>query len=188
MPSERSATRASRSTIEGHAVLTRVVSGGQTGADQGGLRAARAADIPTGGWAPRGWLVKSKDGHKDIAAPWLGPTFGLEECAELGYAARTRANARDSDGTLWFGDFNSPGGHTTLAACRLNKKPALIIIKGRTKPSDVATWIREKNVRILNVAGNHESTAPGIGLRVERFLMAVFRQLGARGLVEQVER
>jgi hypothetical protein len=34
--------------------LTRLISGGQTGADQGGLRAARAAGIETGGWAPLG--------------------------------------------------------------------------------------------------------------------------------------
>lgn len=35
-----------------------VLSGGQTGADLGGLRAARACGIPTGGWAPRGWLTE----------------------------------------------------------------------------------------------------------------------------------
>jgi hypothetical protein len=34
-------------------MLAKVISGGQTGADQGGLRAARAADIPTGGWGFR---------------------------------------------------------------------------------------------------------------------------------------
>ena len=31
-------------------MLERVISGGQTGADQAGLRAARACGIPTGGW------------------------------------------------------------------------------------------------------------------------------------------
>lgn len=30
-------------------MLDKVISGGQTGADQGGLRAARTAGIPTGG-------------------------------------------------------------------------------------------------------------------------------------------
>jgi hypothetical protein len=32
-------------------------------------------------------------------------------------------------------------------------------------------------VRVLNVAGNCESKAPGSGERVERFMVAVFRQL-----------
>jgi hypothetical protein len=33
-------------------------------------------------------------------------------------------------------------------------------------------------MRVLNVAGNRESRAPGIGERAERFLCEVFRQLG----------
>jgi hypothetical protein len=39
-------------------------------------------------------------------------------------------------------------------------------------------WIVEHKVRVLNVAGNRESRAPGIGARVERFLADVFRRLG----------
>ena len=46
--------------------------GGQTGADQGGLRAARACGIPTGGWAPRGWQTE------DGPCPALA-NFGLVE-------------------------------------------------------------------------------------------------------------
>src|SRR5262249_12492939 len=45
-------------------LLDKVISGGQTGADQGALRAARATGIPTGGWAPRRWLVESDDGRR----------------------------------------------------------------------------------------------------------------------------
>jgi hypothetical protein len=41
----------------------------------------------------------------------------------------------------------------------------------------VPEWVAEKGVRGLNVAGNRESKAPGIGDRVERFLAEVFRQL-----------
>jgi hypothetical protein len=87
-------------------MLDRVISGGQTGADQAGLRAARGAGIPTGGWAPLGWLVESDDGRRNIAAPWLAD-YGLAECPEPGYPARTKANVRDSDGTLWFGQHDT---------------------------------------------------------------------------------
>jgi len=41
-----------------------------------------------------------------------------------------------------------------------------------------ATSIVEVKIRVLNVAGNRESKAMGIGARVERFLAEVFRQLG----------
>jgi hypothetical protein len=81
-------------TSRGPIRAEKVISGGQTGADQGGLRAAKAAGIPTGGWAPRGWLVESPHGHRDIAAPWLGPVFRLVECAELGYPALSSPGAR----------------------------------------------------------------------------------------------
>jgi hypothetical protein len=167
-------------------MLTKVVSGGQTGADQGGLRAARAAGIPTGGWAPKGWLVESADGRRNSAAPELAD-FGLIECDLPGYPARTQANVRDSDGTIWFGDFNTLGGRATLDACRRFRRPFCLVYQGITTPSLVMYWIREKGIRVLNVAGNRESSAPGIGARVERFLGAVFRQLRAEGMVEQGE-
>jgi Circularly permutated YpsA SLOG family len=57
-------------------VIARIITGGQTGADQGGLRAARAAGIATGGFAPKGWATETG------AAPWLAE-FGLVEC-EMG--------------------------------------------------------------------------------------------------------
>ena len=40
-------------------MLEPVISGGQTGADQAGLRAAQACGIPTGDQAPRGWLTEA---------------------------------------------------------------------------------------------------------------------------------
>jgi len=40
-------------------MLERIITGGQIGADQGALRAARAAGIATGGWAPAGWETEA---------------------------------------------------------------------------------------------------------------------------------
>ena len=72
--------------------LTRLISGGQTGADQqGALLAARELGIPTGGTAPKGWLTET--GPQEL----LLKSFGLIECADPGYAARTEANVLGSD-------------------------------------------------------------------------------------------
>jgi hypothetical protein len=110
--------------------------------------------------------------------PWLAD-FGLVECPEPGYKSRTQANVRDSDATLWFGDVYTPGGAATLDACREMGRPFLIVYNGGSvRPSEVATWIQERGVRVLNVAGNREGKARGIGDRVERFLGAVFARLG----------
>jgi len=53
-----------------------------------------------------------------------------------------------------------------------------VIPGGPTRPLHTATPIVEVKIRVLNVAGNRESKAMGIGARVERFLAEVFRQLG----------
>jgi hypothetical protein len=67
---------------------------------------------------------------RDVSAPWLAG-FGLVECPEPGYKARTRANVRDSDATLWFGDVYTPGGAATLDACRqMNKGGGIITPAG----------------------------------------------------------
>src|SRR3546814_12294289 len=75
--------------------VTLVISGGQTGADQGGLLGARAAGVRTGGTAPRDW--RTEDG----AAPWLAEV-GLVASPRNTYAARTRTNAGTADGPSLF--------------------------------------------------------------------------------------
>ena len=144
----------------------------------GGLRRRH----PDGALAPKGWLVESDDGRRDVAAPWLAD-FGLVECPDPGYPARTRANVRDSDATLWFGSYDTPGFRTTHDAAIALNRPFQIVYNGITKPSQVVAWIGEKGVKVLNVAGNRESTTPGIGERVERFMREVFRRLAAEGLI-----
>jgi predicted Rossmann-fold nucleotide-binding protein len=150
--------------------LRRVVSGGQTGADQAGLRAARAAGIETGGWAPKGWATE------DGPAAWLAD-FGLTECPTAGYPARTEANARDSDGTVWFGTTDSSGYKATIRACERHGKTFLIVTEGVTKPSQIIEWMTTHRITVLNIAGNRESKNPGLGMRVEAFLARLFAHI-----------
>jgi hypothetical protein len=99
------------------------------------------------------------------------------------FPARTVANARDSDGTLWFGTYDTPGFRTTPDAAIALNRPFQIVYNRITRPSQVAAWIGEKGVKVFDVAGNRESTTPGIGERVERFMREVFRRLTAEGLI-----
>jgi hypothetical protein len=103
------------------AMLERVISGFQTGADIAGIYAARAHGIPTGGAMPRGFLTE--DGPR----PDYAELYGAVELPTPSYPERTRRNVADGDGTLWFGDWHSPGGKATLDACRLRGKPFLIV-------------------------------------------------------------
>jgi hypothetical protein len=120
---------------------------------------------------PRG--LKTEDGPR----PEFAEGYGAVELASDDYADRTRANVRDADATLWFGDPDSPGGRTTLRTCGSSDQPTFLVIDGLTRPSAVAAWIVAEEVRVLNCAGNRESTAPGIGGRVEAFMVAIFRRL-----------
>src|SRR4051812_38794183 len=56
-----------------------VISGGQTGADIGALRAAKALGIATGGYAPLGWRTETGE------RPSLGIDYGLVESDSADY-------------------------------------------------------------------------------------------------------
>ena len=79
--------------------ITKIIAGGESGADTGGLRAARDMDVLTGGTAPRGWRICLPDGS-DGSDPELGTKFGLVEHDSYDYPPRTRQNVTDSDGTV----------------------------------------------------------------------------------------
>jgi len=141
-------------------MLDRIISGGQTGADLPGWRVARAFGIPTGGWMPGGFLTE--DGPR----PDLAEAFGAAELPTADYRARTRRNATEADVTLWIGSTDTPVARTTLRACRSLGRPCLTVEPGGSvRPSAAAAWLQGQGARVVNVAGNRESKAPGIGAR-----------------------
>jgi hypothetical protein len=153
-------------------MLDLVVTGGQRGADQAGWRAARAGKIPTGGWMTRGFLPETLDGQADESHP----EFADLDNASHEYAVRTAANVRDSDATIWVGSTDTSGARATLGACRRLGRPCLCVVEGQSRPSEVADWIAANGFHVLDVAGNRESKAIGIGERGERFVRVVLRQ------------
>src|SRR5512139_1952957 len=71
------------------ALVEKIVSGGQTGADRAGLDFAIEHGIPHFGWCPKG--RKAEDGSID----WR---YDLKETPSSDYPQRTEWNVRDSDG------------------------------------------------------------------------------------------
>jgi len=74
-----------------------IISGGQTGADQGALEAASLVGFTTGGFIPKGF--KTEKG----SMPELGEKYKLVESTSPDYIYRTQLNAMSSSLTLWFG-------------------------------------------------------------------------------------
>ncbi len=156
----------------------RVISGGQTGADQAGLIAAHRFGIPTGGWMPKGFLTSTGP------APDLSCEFGLQEYSG-GYADRTEANVRLADGTLRFAaTFETLGEECTLKWLRHHRKPYLDIDRADPPPvEEIAAWIKRHYVKVLNVTGNVEPKSKraktcGITEFVIDYLSRVFLALG----------
>ncbi len=135
-------------------MIERIISGGQTGADQGGLIAGRKVLIETGGTAPPRFMTEKGP------RPTLLRDFGLVEGVPdpKTYRKRTIQNVQDSDGTLWVGRPTSPGGLLTLNTCRRLCRPAVV----NPTSSKLCTWLDLHLISVLNVAGNRESSNPGI--------------------------
>ena len=150
--------------------ISKVVSGGQNGSDQAALRAAKELQIPTGGWMPKDWMTL--DGPR----PEFEELYGMKECY-AGYKARTEANVIDSDATLIFAsDFKSPGERCTFNAIRKFQKPYFKVHTTEDKLEEALAWLRWVEGSVLNVAGNSESTSPGIGDQAYLFLFELFRR------------
>jgi hypothetical protein len=140
-----------------------IISGGQSGADEGGLAGAAALGIPTGGFMPRGFR-REDDRGSEVAA-----RYGLKEHSDHGYAARTRENVATSDATVWIGR-RSPGFTATCNACNHLGKP----FWANPSPEQLRAWTKRDSIRVLNVAGNRESLNPGIREQVKAFIIEAF--------------
>jgi hypothetical protein len=161
------------------AIVGKIISGGQTGADQGALRAARRMGIPTGGAAPKGYLTELGP------RPALLKGYSLSEHESAAYSRRTVANVVDADATLILGVELDRGSALTAKLCRQYGRPCRVVADtGDDAAEAAATWLRAERDRVgrpltVNVAGNRESREPGIGARVEDFLVRVLALLAA---------
>jgi hypothetical protein len=155
-------------------MLTKVISGGQTGSDIAGVLAAKNFGIETGGTMPRGFLTQA--GPK----PEYATLFNMVEHSSPKYPPRTIKNVSDSDGTIRLAyDFGSPGERLTLKAIQDMKKPYIDVHMASPKsPKEIVDWINRHNIKVLNVAGNSERTYSGITGDVLEYLESVFALLG----------
>ncbi|MBN1864835.1 MAG: hypothetical protein JW808_08040 [Victivallales bacterium] len=143
--------------VESPSRIVRIVSGGQTGADRGGLDAAIALDIPHGGWCPKGRLAE------DGTIPEM---YLLDEMKSKSYLKRTEKNVVESSATVIFSDIPPKGGSLRTAQfAEKHSRPCLCI--DMTMPVEDAVWrsvewlrdLRDPQIT-LNVAGSRASKAP----------------------------
>ncbi|MCH8274020.1 MAG: putative molybdenum carrier protein [Armatimonadetes bacterium] len=150
--------------------VARIISGGQTGADRGGLDAAIELGVPHGGWCPKGRLAE--DGVIPVR-------YQLQETESEISDVRTERNVVDADGTVLFTKGPPTGGSAyTVEVAQARGKPLLRIDLEKTGIDEAAamlrSWLAGQDVHVLNVAGSRESKCPG--------LHALVRDILVRGL------
>jgi hypothetical protein len=159
-------------------VIERVISGGQTGADRGGLDGAiRVWGVcdRIGGWCPSG--RRAEDGPIPLKYP-------LKETLEWDYPTRTKLNVQDSDGTVVF-TYGDPqrGSKLTLDLASQNRAFLHIdlAIMSRTDAIEmIADWADATRIKVLNVAGSRQSSYEGIQEWVADVIEGVLLEIGAK--------
>lgn len=141
-------------------MITKLVSGGQTGADIAALDVALCHSFPHGGWCPRG--------RRSLEGP-IPARYDLTETPSDSYLQRTEWNVRDSDGTVVFtlAPEVTGGSLRTVGFAKRHKKPCLHVSRasegGLFSPAmQLRDFVREHGIKALNVAGSRESKEPGI--------------------------
>ena len=166
--------------------ITRIVSGGQTGADRGGLDAAIYCDLPHGGWCPKG--RKAEKGT-------IPAQYQLTEMPSDDYLVRTEANVVDSDATLIFSQGPLEGGSLRTAEfAEKHGRPWLHVdLESCTRKKaidDIADWLAGKYPTdagtvppkecVLNVAGSRATKAPGIDRQVMIYMVDVISKVNGK--------
>jgi hypothetical protein len=139
-------------------VITKIISGGQSGVDRAALDVAIRLGIPHGGWVPKGRLTE--DGPLD-------DKYRMQEASTAVYAERTEKNVMDSDGTLIISRGLLTGGSEYTRAMALQHgRPWLHIDLAGTSAFratlTIRDWISKNDIRVLNVAGPRASKDPNI--------------------------
>ena len=153
-----------------HHKISKIISGGQTGADRAGIDVAIALGIDYGGSLPSG--RRTEDGHLPMKYN------KMKKVKSRHYQVRTEKNVMDSDATLIF-TFGKVGSGSALTKKLAEQHLKSCLHVNLDKQTDdeavriVVEWLNLVKPYILNVAGSRESTAEGIYQRVYNILKEV---------------
>jgi len=147
-------------------MLKKIISGGQTGADQAALDVAIKFNIDHGGWISRGRGTEKGP---------LPMKYQLKEMDTTDYRERTKQNINDSHGTIIISHGELTGGSKfTQSYANLVGKPNCYLDLLSFEEFEAAiilkSFIMENKIQTLNVAGPRLSHDPWIYMDVKTIL------------------
>ena len=158
--------KAAEAAPEFYTGVKKIISTGDIGIDQAGLRSGRALGVETGGTAPKGYAVWDRVTDSQTVDPTTLKSFGLQAGAKTGAAEKNVINA---GGTVIF-DPQADAGR------RLGKRPQDHLSDAQKEiynfakkhrrhviinPSstELAFFLSENEIRVLNITGSRLRTA-----------------------------
>lgn len=151
-----------------------IISGGQAGVDRAALDVALKLGIPCAGWCPKGRLAE--DGP-------INEKYPLKETDSEDHNVRTRMNVDEADGTLVIHPGQIDAGTAfTITSCVTSGKPLLEVdLSERYNIGHILNWLKEHELKRINMAGPRESYFPGIYEATVRLLEPLLRDLSKKG-------
>jgi hypothetical protein len=142
----------------GAAMISKIISSGQTGADQAALDVAIKFGVPHGGWIDRG--RKTENGR-------LPDKYQVQEMPPGSRANHAERNVIESDGTLILSHGKLTGGSEFVRKMAMHHgRPWLHIDLSRTiafkAARKIRLWLKNHRIEVLNVAGPRASKDPEI--------------------------
>jgi len=164
-------------------MITKIISGGQTGADRAALDVAIAHGIPHGGWIPKG---------RKTEAGRLSTKYQLQEMPTNSYPERTEKNVVDSDGTLIISHGNLTGGSEyTREMAKKHGKPWIHVDASKHSVDAavevIRAWVSGNQIKVLNVAGPRASKDAKIYGSTDTLLTRLIRTFFPKSVDEAVE-
>ena len=150
--------------------IRKIISGGQTGVDQGALDFAIEHNIEHGGYCPKGRICENGI---------ISLKYRLTALKSAEYEVRTLENILTSDATLILMDNKEPfdGTSLTFEYCITCDRSFMQIDVNSASHKNfnlIINWIKKNNTEVLNIAGNRESQSPGIQIKTYNFLRKLY--------------
>jgi Circularly permutated YpsA SLOG family len=169
-------------------VVSKIMSGGQTGAERGAIIWARRHEFNYGGWVPMG--RKCEGG--EVPAIFSR----LKETTSSDYSVRAKQNIWESDGTLilTFSDKLSGGTLLTTRYCFRMEKQCFVFTLGRglsfvrdDTMGRLQEWLSANQIEVLNITGPRESQALGLTQKTIEFLTLLVNERCRESASKEVE-
>jgi len=146
--------------------LKKIISGMQKNVDQYGIEAAKELGIDYGGTVNKGFKVVPEGNNSPNFQEFVD-SGKWEEIKSQSYPDRTKANAQNADGTVWFGKTGTDSAGHNATKKYSGNKPWI------ENPTDkeLRQWLIDNNIETLNVAGNRSYGTEELGQQAKETIV-----------------